>query len=158
MDNHTPEQRHRNMQAIRSTDTGIEVALRRELWNRGLRYRKYYSEIPGHPDLAFPKERLAVFCDAEFWHGFDWQHQKDRIQTRRDFWIPKIEYNMSHDAEIDAELSALGWTVIRFWGKEIKHSLPACADLVETLLWMKPENRAEYLADKRPKIPLPPTE
>lgn len=136
------------MQAVRSKDTGIELMLRQELWKRGLHYRKYYDKIPGHPDLAFPKEKIAVFCDAEFWHGYDWENQKDQIQTRREFWIPKIEYNLSHDAEINAELTSMDWTVIRFWGKDIKHNLPRCTDIVETVLWVKPADRAAYLSGK----------
>ncbi|MDD4221849.1 MAG: very short patch repair endonuclease [Candidatus Methanomethylophilus sp.] len=148
MDNHTPEQRHRNMQAIRSKDTGIEIMLRQELWNRGLHYRKYYCKVPGHPDIAFPKKKVAVFCDAEFWHGYDWKNQKDHIQTRREFWIPKIEHNIEHDAKIDTELASMSWTVIRFWGREIKHSLPQCAEIVETVLWIKPKDRAAYLTTK----------
>ena len=91
MDRHTPEQRRKNMQAVKCRDTSIEVLLRRELWARGIRYRKNVKSICGKPDIAFKGKKVAVFCDSEFFHGYDWEHKKDEIKSNRDFWIPKIE-------------------------------------------------------------------
>ena len=91
MDTHTEEQRHKNMQAVKSKDTAIELLLRKELWSRGIRYRKNVKSMVGKPDIAFIKKKVAVFCDSEFWHGFDWEHRKSDIKSNRDFWIPKIE-------------------------------------------------------------------
>ena len=91
MDRHTAEQRHKNMQAVKSKDTTIELLLRKELWSRGIRYRKNVKSIVGKPDIAFIKKKVAVFCDSEFWHGFDWEYRKSDIKINRDFWIPKIE-------------------------------------------------------------------
>ena len=88
MDRLTPEQRHKNMQAIKNKDSEIELILRKELWKRGLRYRKNVKNVFGHPDIAFIGKKVAVFCDSEFWHGYDWEHRKDDIKSRRDFWIP----------------------------------------------------------------------
>lgn len=122
------------MQAIRCKDTSIEVMLRKELWSRGIRYRKNCRDVPGKPDLVFKGKKVAVFCDSEFWHGFDWENQKERIGTRREYWIPKIERNMERDREVNAELEAMGYTVIRFWGKEIKKDLNHCADVIESAL------------------------
>ncbi len=130
MDNHTEEQRRKNMQAIRNKDSDIELKLRKELWNRGVRYRKNVKEVFGHPDLAFKGKKVAVFCDSEFWHGYDWEKNRKVIQTRRDFWIPKIERNMQRDREVNEALERAGWTVIRFWGKEIKKDVRRCADVV----------------------------
>lgn len=130
MDCHTPEQRRRNMQAIHSKDTGIELMLRRELWSRGIRYRKNCRDVPGHPDLAFIGKKVAVFCDSEFWHGYDWENQKERIGTRREYWIPKIERNMERDLEVNSTLRSQGWVVLRFWGKEIKKNAAGCADII----------------------------
>lgn len=134
MDRHTPEQRHKNMQAIKNKDSAIELALRRELWNRGLRYRKNVKSVFGHPDIAFIGKKVAVFCDSEFWHGYDWENRKNDIKTRREFWIPKIERNMQRDIEVTEKLEAEGWTVIRFWGKEIKNDPAGCADIVIKVL------------------------
>jgi DNA mismatch endonuclease (patch repair protein) len=134
MDKLTPEQRHRNMQAIRSKDTKIELILRKELWRRGLRYRKNCKDLPGHPDIVFKGGKVAVFCDSEFWHGYDWENRKDSIGTNREFWISKIEYNMRHDEDINGKLSDLGYTVIRFWGKDIIKTPGICADRIEEAL------------------------
>ena len=80
----TPEQRRKTMQAIRGKDTSIELKLRKELWKRGIRYRKNCKNVYGHPDIAFIGKKLAVFCDSEFWHGYDWENRKDAIQSNRD--------------------------------------------------------------------------
>lgn len=132
MDRLTPEQRHKNMQAIKNKDSEIELILRKELWKRGLRYRKNVKNIFGHPDIAFIGKKVAVFCDSEFWHGYDWEHRKADIKSRRDFWIPKIERNIQRDIEVTEVLKSDGWIVLRFWGKEIKKDVCKCADIIET--------------------------
>ena len=137
MDNHTPEQRHKNMKAIKNKDSKIEVMLRRELWSRGLRYQKNCNGITGHPDIVFKGKKVAIFCDSEFWHGYDWDNQKERIKTRREFWIPKIERNISRDKEVTFALQEDGWTVLRFWGKEICKDVGLCANIIEETLMKK---------------------
>lgn len=132
MDRLTPEQRHKNMRAIKNKDSEIELLLRKELWKRGLRYRKNVKKVFGHPDIAFIGKKIAVFCDSEFWHGYDWEHRKNDIKSRRDFWIPKIERNMQRDMEVNGVLKSDGWIVLRFWGKEIKKDVCKCADIIET--------------------------
>lgn len=119
------------MRAIRSKDTSIEVMLRKELWERGYRYRKNCNDLPGKPDIVFVSKKVAIFCDSEFWHGFDWDNQKNRIGSNRDYWIPKIERNIERDDEVNQKLIEMGYVVIRFWGKEIKRDVKQCADLVE---------------------------
>ena len=131
MDNHTPEQRKKNMRAVKCKDTKIEVALRKELWSRGLRYRKNVKDIIGKPDIVFKRLKIAVFCDSEFWHGYNWEKAKDDIHSNREFWIPKIERNIQRDVEVNTQLQADGWTIFRFWGKEIKKNTTACADIIE---------------------------
>ncbi|MBD5520787.1 MAG: very short patch repair endonuclease [Lachnospiraceae bacterium] len=134
MDNHTPEQRRRNMQAIKNKDSEIEKILRQELWRRGLRYRKNVKGIFGHPDIAFIGKKIAVFCDSEFWHGYDWDNRKNDIKSRKEFWIPKIERNIQRDLEVNQKLEGEGWIVIRFWGKEIKKNTADCAQRVEEII------------------------
>ena len=134
MDTHTAEQRHKNMQAVKSKDTAIELLLRKELWSRGIRYRKNVKSIIGKPDIAFIKKKVDVFCDSEFWHGFDWEHKKSDIKSNRDFWIPKIEKNIARDKEVNDALAADGWIVLRFWGQQIKKDVKACADLIVAAL------------------------
>lgn len=120
MDNLTIEQRKKNMKAIKSKDTRIELIIRKALWKQGIRYRKNYSKLPGKPDIAITKYKIAIFCDSEFWHGKDWDVAKCKIQSNKEYWIPKIEKNIKHDEEVNKLLQELGWTVIRFWGKDIQ--------------------------------------
>lgn len=130
----TPEQISYNMKQIKNKDSKIELMLRKELWSRGLRYRKNTSSVFGKPDIAFISKKVVVFCDSEFWHGFDWENRKNDFKSNRDFWIPKIERNMERDREVTAALESDGFTVIRFWGKEIKKDVKGCADIVEKAL------------------------
>ena len=134
MDRHTPEQRRKNMQAIKSKDSKIELALRKELWSRGLRYQKNVRSVFGNPDIVFKGKKVAVFCDGEFWHGFDWENRKNQIKSRREYWIPKIERNIQRDKEVTETLENAGWTVLRFWEREIKEDIFLCADIVEEAL------------------------
>jgi DNA mismatch endonuclease (patch repair protein) len=122
------------MQRVRSKDSQIELLLRKELWRRGLRYRKNVRGIEGRPDIVFLGKKVAVFCDSEFWHGYDWEERKNDFKSNRDFWIPKIERNMMRDVTVNAVLEYDGWTVLRFWGREIERDAACCADIVEAAL------------------------
>ena len=133
----TKEQISYNMKQVKCKDSEIEQILRRELWKRGLRYQKNVKTIIGKPDIVFKGKKVAVFCDSEFWHGYDWKNKNKEIKTRREFWIPKIELNMERDREVTEYLEADGWTVIRFWGKQIKQNPISCADIVEDTLRRK---------------------
>lgn len=127
----TQEQIHYNMQRVKSKDSEIEKILRNALWNKGYHYRKNVKDIFGHPDIVFKSKKVAIFCDSEFWHGYDWEHKKNEIKTRQDFWIPKIERNMQRDKEVNMKLSEDGWTVLRFWGTEIKKQTENCVKEIE---------------------------
>lgn len=134
MDKHTKEQRRKNMQAVKNKDSEIELLLRKELWRRGIRYRKNVTKIYGKPDIAFIGKKVAVFCDSEFWHGHNWEERKYDFKSHQEFWIPKIERNMQRDVEVNEKLSSEGWTVLRFWGKDIKKSTSKCADEIEKVV------------------------
>ena len=137
MDKHTPEQRRKNMQAVKNKDSQIELLLRQELWSRGLRYRKNVNRIYGKPDIVFIGKKVAVFCDSEFWHGYNWEERKKDFKSHQEFWIPKIERNMERDAEVTAKLESEGWMVLRFWGNEIKKNTAQCADIIEKAVHSK---------------------
>jgi len=127
----TKEQISYNMSRVKNKDSEIELMLRRELWKRGLRYRKNVRKITGNPDIVFKGARIIVFCDSEFWHGYDWENRKGDFKSHQEFWIPKIERNIQRDIEVNEALKAEGWKVLRFWGKEIKNDVSACADIIE---------------------------
>lgn len=135
----TTEQRRRNMQSIRGKDTKIEVLLRKELWSKGYRYRKNYNKLPGRPDIALTKYKIAIFCDGEFFHGKDWDSLEERLKNGKnpDFWIGKIKRNMARDDDVNKKLAAAGWTVVRFWGEEIKKDMEGCIRTVEEILFEK---------------------
>lgn len=133
MDRLTKEQRHRNMSNIKNKDTGIEVKLRKELWKRGYRYKKNDSQLPGKPDIVLSKYKIAIFCDSEFFHGKDWEVLKPQLERGKNagFWIDKISRNRQRDDEINKQLLYMGWTVIRFWGKDISKNVDGCIKVIE---------------------------
>ena len=137
MDVLTPEQRRKCMSRIKSKDTSIEVLLRKALWREGIRYRKNLKTLPGKPDIAITKHKIAVFCDGELWHGKDWEAKKDTIKTNRDFWIPKIEKNFTKDNVNEKKLEKMGWIIIRFWGMDIKKNLAACVNEIKETIYEK---------------------
>lgn len=131
MDVLTPDQRRRNMQAIKNKGTKDEVLLAKALWNRGYRYRKNNPKVYGKPDLTITRYRLAIFVDSEFFHGKDWNKEKYRIKTNRKFWWTKIERNIERDAIVNKTLVETGWKVLRFWSSEIRKNLANCVTLIE---------------------------
>ena len=122
------EERHRIMSRIRGKDTKPEIILRKYLWNKGIRYRKYYKNLPGKPDIAITKHKIAIFCDSEFFHGKNWDIQRSKIErgSNSDYWIRKISRNIERDKQKDKELQALGWTVMHFWSKDIEKNPDKC--------------------------------
>lgn len=136
-DNLTPEQRHRNMQHIKSCDTTIEVLLRKALWKKGYRYRKNYKKLPGKPDIVLSKYKIVIFCDGEFFHGKDWKVLRTKLEksNNSEYWIKKIERNLERDDEIDKKLLFMGWTVIRFWGNDIKKNTDECIKVIEETIF-----------------------
>lgn len=131
------EKSHKNMSHIKSKDTRIEVALRQALWERGYRYRKNYKELPGRPDIALTKYKIAIFCDSEFFHGKDWEVLKPKLEKGKnpDYWIPKITRNMERDKEKDDALLFAGWTVIHFWGRDILRDTDECVRVIEEAIF-----------------------
>ena len=131
------EKSHKNMSKIHGKDTSIELVLRRALWNKGYRYRKNYKKIPGKPDIALTKYKIAIFCDGEFFHGKDWEVLKPRLEQGKnsDYWVQKIQRNMDRDSEKDKELLFQGWTVIHFWGKDIIKNTDECVRVIEEAIF-----------------------
>jgi DNA mismatch endonuclease (patch repair protein) len=126
MDVLTPEQRTKNMKAIRSKNTKMELLLAKSLWAKGVRYRKNDKTVFGKPDLTIKKYKIAIFVDSEYFHGKDWETDKYRIKTNREFWWKKIEENQKRDQTVNSYLVEKEWKVLRFWSQEIRKNLNLC--------------------------------
>lgn len=148
MDVLTKEQRFKAMSHIRGKNTSIEIKLRKALWHSGIRYRKNYKKLPGSPDIAITKYKIAIFCDSEFFHGKDWE-RKLRLKVSKgahaDFWTKKINRNIHRDISNNQELEYLGWTVLRFWGHEIQKETSRCVQVVKTVI-QKKQNGIDFEA------------
>lgn len=105
----------------RKTGTHCELVLRRSLSALGARYRVNVSTLPGCPDLVFPKARVAVFCDGDFWHGRDWVSRKTKLEngSNSGYWLAKIERNRLRDWQNTKQLLEARWTVMRPWESDI---------------------------------------
>jgi DNA mismatch endonuclease (patch repair protein) len=129
----------RMMAAVRNKDTKAELALRRALHRRGLRYRLHPAGVFGRPDIAIRSRRLAVFADGDMWHGNAWRLRglgrlEDMFPNNTEFWTKKIRRNIERDKEVTARLTEEGWTVVRLWESEIlKDPYAAAERVVEAL-------------------------
>lgn len=108
-------------------NTAPERILRSALWRLGLRYRLHPRRLLGRPDIVFARQRVAIFCDGDFWHGRDWPTRRVKLArgANGEYWIAKIESNMRRDTATTAQLEALGWRVVRVWEGEIRQQLDA---------------------------------
>lgn len=129
----TPETRKR-MAKVKLKGGKAETLLAKALWHHGYRYRRNDKRLPGSPDIAILKHRIAVFVDGEFWHGKDWEARKGRLQRNREYWIEKIEENMARDYRNDQLLLQDGWIPMHFWEKEVLKKLQDCIDQIDDLV------------------------
>lgn len=109
----------------------MEVKLAKALWAKGYRYRKNDRTVFGKPDITFKKYKIAVFVDSEFFHGKNWNTEKFRIKSNREFWWKKIEANISRDNIVNDTLVNKDWVILRFWSQEIKKELELCVLRIE---------------------------
>lgn len=129
MDNLNKAQRHKNMQHIRAMDTKAELLLRKALWHKGIRYRKNYRTVPGSPDIAITKYRIAIFVDGDFWHAHRHEDNPgEQIQTNQSFWRNKLKRNVERDREVNEALLELDWLVLRFWESNILKNVDGCVE------------------------------
>jgi DNA mismatch endonuclease (patch repair protein) len=129
------KKRSQIMQAIRSKDTKIEMALRKELRRKGYRYRKHHSKLMGKPDIVFVKDKVAIFIDSCFWHGCPYHCRMPR--TNRAYWNAKIKRNKRRDKEVTKWYKTNGWTILRFWEHGLKKSVKKC---VKRIIKAKPQS------------------
>lgn len=134
-----PSVTSRMMAAVKNKDSRAELALRRELHRRGVRYRLHARDVPGRPDIVIRRRRLAVFVDGDFWHGNSWRLRglsslEEQFPTRTDWWVAKISRNMQRDREVTAALENDGWRVVRLWESNVLADPVASADRVTDAL------------------------
>lgn len=121
------------MRAVKSRDTGPEMAVRRLIHSMGYRYRLHLTDLPGKPDLVFSSRRKIVFVHGCWWHGHNCKRGDREPATNRDYWLPKIQRTRVRDAENDARLRAGGWDVLTIWECQIKAAEKLTATLCSFL-------------------------
>lgn len=113
----------------------METKLAKALWHRGIRYRRNYKKLPGSPDIAITKYKIAIFVDGEFWHGYDWDNAKNKIKKNKEYWVRKIEKNMERDIKNDILLKELNWLVLHFWINDLQKFFDGCVnDILDVVL------------------------
>ena len=143
----TPETSKR-MSHVKLKHGVAETLLAKALWHNGIRYRRNYKALPGSPDIAITKYRIAIFVDVEFWHGYGGQERKDRLKRNRAYWIEKLEENMARDRRNDQKLAQLGWTALHFWEKEVKKDADGCAsDIISLIIEQIPVDDAPVIEE-----------
>lgn len=126
------KQRSLIMQSVKSQNTKIERTLRLALWEKGIRYRKNYAKLLGKPDIVITKYHIAIFCDGEFWHGKT--HCEESILSNKKYWLEKIKRNRDRDLDVTIRLRDNGWTVFRFWEKDIEKEPSKCIEEILTAI------------------------
>lgn len=135
MSKKTREQIQYNMSRVRNQDTILEKLICDGLTSLGITtFNRNDKSVFGKPDITFPARKIAIFCDGDFWHGYDWENSQNEIKSNRDFWFPKIEKTIHRDSEVKQKLQAEGWTVLRFWEHEIKKDLDNCISAIIAVL------------------------
>ncbi len=131
-DHLTVAERSAVMRKIKGRNTAPEMALRRALWARGRRYRVHCGDLAGKPDVVFPKQKIAVFVDGEFWHGK--KLAPERLAEMKPYWREKISRNMQRDRNNNASLVRDGWKVVRAGESHVKRDLDRVINVLEDLL------------------------
>lgn len=126
----TPEISKR-MSNVKLKHNKAETTLAKALWNKGYRYRLNYKKLPGSPDIALTKYKIAIFVDGEFWHGKDFEKRKVNLKSNKDFWIEKIQENIDRDRRNDTLLHQMGWIPLHFWSEEISNNIEYCIAEIE---------------------------
>jgi len=127
------------MQAIHGKDTSIELLLRKELYRRGYRYRKNVRSLPGSPDIVLTRPKIAIFCDGDFFHGYDLRKIESGLKRHASYWRSKIERNQERDRKDDEKLVALGYLVLHFWEHEIREDLNGVVNEIEEAVMRREE-------------------
>ena len=123
-----------NMSRVRSKGSKLEKFFAAGLRKRRIKYRSHAKRVLGCPDFVIVNQKIAVFCDSHFWHGYDWKNKKQEHKSNIGFWIKKIEANIARDKKVTHTLRGKGWKVLRFWEHEILSSPNKCLNKIEKFL------------------------
>ncbi|MGA8777119.1 MAG: very short patch repair endonuclease [Methanoregula sp.] len=137
----TREQRTRNMSNIRGKNTGPELKLRKLLWSHGIRGYRIHYNLPGKPDIVFTKKKIAIFIDGCFWHKCPICFQEP--ETRKEFWMKKIQSNVERDDKVNLQLKSDGWTVMRFWEHDVRKNPEAIVKHISGKIGIN--SRSDYI-------------
>lgn len=124
----------KRMAHVKTKKNSAEVMLAKSLWHRGYRYRLNYKALPGSPDIALTKYRIAIFIDGEFWHGKDFEQRKTKLKNNKDYWIEKIQENINRDIRDDKLLKQMDWYPIHFWSNDVIKYCNQCVEEVICLI------------------------
>lgn len=114
------------MQKIKSEKNQTGNCTQERVTKKKIRFQGYNKKLSGKPDIVLLEKKVVIFIDGEFWHGYKWKGKREKIKANRDYWIPKIERTIERDRKNNLQLKKLGWSVLRFWGHEIKRDIQKC--------------------------------
>ena len=120
VDRITPERRSWLMSRVRSKDTTPELSVRRLVHGLGYRYRLHRKDLPGNPDIVFPRRRKIIFVHGCFWHGHDCKAGRKRPKANEEYWSAKLARNWDRDAANPVLLRVQGWDVLIVWECDLK--------------------------------------
>lgn len=123
MDRVSPKQRSKIMSRVRSKNTGPELLLRQLVWSLGYRYRLHLRNLPGRPDIVFPRRKKVIFVHGCFWHRHNCPGGQQMPKTRPEFWGPKLSRNAERDQEVEAALREKGWSILVVWSCQVKDTI-----------------------------------
>ncbi|MCB8561331.1 very short patch repair endonuclease [Faecalibacillus intestinalis] len=124
----------KRMSHVKTKRNSAEIMIAKSLWHRGYRYRLNYKTLPGSPDIALTKYRIAIFIDGEFWHGKDFEQRKTKLKNNKDYWIEKIQENIDRDLKNDKLLRQMEWYPIHFWSNDVIKYCNQCVEEVICLI------------------------
>ncbi len=126
----TPQKRSEIMSSIRSSETKPELLVRKALFALGYRYRKNYKQLPGRPDIVFPKYRTVVFVHGCFWHGHKNCRNARTPKTHAEYWVSKLAYNKRRDRSNKSKLERQAWQVVVVWECEVEQDLDSVIEKI----------------------------
>ena len=129
------------MKSLSHKKSKVESVLAKALWHKGFRYRLNYKKLPGTPDIAITKYKIAIFVDGEFWHGKNFEKNKTKLKNNRDYWIEKIEENIKRDIKNDTLLQQKGWIPVHFWSKDVIKGVNSCISIIEDFIKLEEDGK-----------------